>query len=102
MHGTLSQRVNLSGKGTSDIWTFGKGENAEENPGEDEDSEDPEDRPTVEVKPKKNNGTATVHSRDLRAIEHGSIVTIDITNKKKKRRLLLTKDCYKWRSRINI
>ncbi|WP_245831959.1 lamin tail domain-containing protein [Oceanobacillus senegalensis] len=81
-----------TGEATSDIWTIVKGSKDDEGSDEeDENSEEGEERPVAEIKPKKNNGTATVHSKDLRAIEHGAVVTIDITNKKKKRRLLLTK-----------
>ncbi|WP_047981509.1 5'-nucleotidase C-terminal domain-containing protein [Ornithinibacillus contaminans] len=50
-----------------------------------------EERPVVEIKPKKNNGTATVHTKDLEALEHGVQVVINIYNEKKPRQLLLNK-----------
>ncbi|MFD2044222.1 5'-nucleotidase C-terminal domain-containing protein [Ornithinibacillus salinisoli] len=50
-----------------------------------------EDRPIVEVEPKKNNGTATVHTKDLEALDHGVQVVINIFNEKKPRSLLLNK-----------
>ncbi|MFZ3579114.1 5'-nucleotidase C-terminal domain-containing protein [Virgibacillus sp. DJP39] len=45
----------------------------------------------VVVTPKKNNGTATVHTRDLEALDSGARVVINIQNDKKPRRLLLNK-----------
>ncbi|SET00211.1 2',3'-cyclic-nucleotide 2'-phosphodiesterase/5'-or 3'-nucleotidase, 5'-nucleotidase family [Oceanobacillus limi] len=50
-----------------------------------------EERPVVEIEPKKNNGTATVHTRDLEALEDGVQVVINIYNAKKPRKLLLNK-----------
>ncbi|OZU88895.1 endonuclease [Virgibacillus indicus] len=61
-------------------------ETAEE-PGDPGEGEQPE----VEVEPKKNNGTATVHTKDLQALEHGVRVVINIYNEKKPRKLLLNK-----------
>ncbi|WP_164670801.1 5'-nucleotidase C-terminal domain-containing protein [Virgibacillus doumboii] len=45
----------------------------------------------VVVTPKDNNGTATVHTKDLRALDKGVHVVIDIYNEKKPRKLLLNK-----------
>ncbi|WP_010651887.1 5'-nucleotidase C-terminal domain-containing protein [Oceanobacillus massiliensis] len=59
----------------------------EEVPGEDEE----EEPKLVEIEPKKNNGTATVYTADLEAVEAGSHVSINIYNKKKPRALLLNK-----------
>jgi 2',3'-cyclic-nucleotide 2'-phosphodiesterase / 3'-nucleotidase / 5'-nucleotidase len=53
--------------------------------------EEPEEPVTVEVPVKKNNGTATVHTEDLEALEHGVHVVINIYNQKKPRSLLLNK-----------
>ncbi|MFC4559533.1 5'-nucleotidase C-terminal domain-containing protein [Virgibacillus kekensis] len=50
--------------------------------------EEPEE---VVVSPKDNNGTATVHTEDLQALESGVQVVIDIQNDKKPRKLLLNK-----------
>ncbi|WP_404451007.1 5'-nucleotidase C-terminal domain-containing protein [Virgibacillus necropolis] len=50
-----------------------------------------EEQPEVIVTPKKNNGTATVHTKDLEALESGVRVIINIQNDKKPRRLLLNK-----------
>ncbi|WP_430788945.1 5'-nucleotidase C-terminal domain-containing protein [Virgibacillus flavescens] len=50
-----------------------------------------EEQPTVIVNPKKNNGTATVHTKDLRALASDVKVIIDIQNDKKPRKLLLNK-----------
>ncbi|MFD1040388.1 5'-nucleotidase C-terminal domain-containing protein [Virgibacillus byunsanensis] len=47
--------------------------------------------PEVVVTPKKNNGTATVHTKDLEGIEAGSWVVITIQNNKEQRSLLLNK-----------
>ncbi|MGJ9459540.1 5'-nucleotidase C-terminal domain-containing protein [Oceanobacillus sp. CF4.6] len=58
----------------------------DEKPGE------PEEEPQVlEIEPKKNNGTATVHTKDLEAVDHGSHVLINIYNERKPRNLLLNK-----------
>lgn len=58
-----------------------------------ETTEDPGngEEPVVEVTPKKNNGTATVHTKDLKKLDHGVHVLINIYNKKKPRKLLLNK-----------
>ncbi|WP_100012293.1 5'-nucleotidase C-terminal domain-containing protein [Lentibacillus sediminis] len=58
-----------------------------------ETSDEPgEEEPVMtEIEPKKNNGTATVHTRDLRAIEQGAHVLINVYNEKKPRKLLLNK-----------
>ncbi|WP_026908684.1 5'-nucleotidase C-terminal domain-containing protein [Paucisalibacillus globulus] len=53
--------------------------------------EEPEEPEYVEVHVKKNNGTATVHTEDLEALEYGSHVLIDIYNRSKPRKLLLNK-----------
>ncbi|GIO27235.1 5'-nucleotidase C-terminal domain-containing protein [Ornithinibacillus bavariensis] len=53
--------------------------------------EEPEEPVTVEVPVKKNNGTATVHTEDLEALEHGVHVVINIYNRSKPRSLLLNK-----------
>ncbi|WP_284140774.1 5'-nucleotidase C-terminal domain-containing protein [Virgibacillus sp. LDC-1] len=45
----------------------------------------------VEIQPKKNNGTATVHTKDLQQLEQGAHVLINIYNEKKPRKLLLNK-----------
>jgi len=50
--------------------------------------EDPEEAVIV---PKDNNGTATVHTEDLRELENGIRAVIDIQNDKKPRKLLLNK-----------
>ncbi|GAB3046403.1 5'-nucleotidase C-terminal domain-containing protein [Virgibacillus ainsalahensis] len=50
-----------------------------------------EEQPVKEVEPKKNNGTATVHTKDLEVLDHGVQVVIDIYNEKKQRKLLLNK-----------
>ncbi|WP_099156638.1 5'-nucleotidase C-terminal domain-containing protein [Virgibacillus ndiopensis] len=50
-----------------------------------------EEQPVVEVEPKKNNGRATVHTKDLEALEDGVRVVINIYNEKKPRSLLLNK-----------
>lgn len=55
------------------------------------DEPDEEEQPEVVVTPKKNNGTATVHTKDLEALESGVRVIINIQNNKKPRRLLLNK-----------
>ncbi|MEN2768844.1 5'-nucleotidase C-terminal domain-containing protein [Ornithinibacillus xuwenensis] len=57
----------------------------------DEEPGDGEERPVVEVEPKKNNGMATVYMQDLVALEHGVQVVINIYNEKKIRMLLLNK-----------
>ncbi|GGA77606.1 5'-nucleotidase C-terminal domain-containing protein [Ornithinibacillus halotolerans] len=53
-----------------------------------EDSDEPQ---FVEVPVKKNNGTATVHTKDLEGIEKDAHVLINIYNEKKPRKLLLNK-----------
>ncbi|MUK89431.1 endonuclease [Ornithinibacillus sp. L9] len=50
-----------------------------------------EEQPVVEVSPKQNNGTATVHTKDLEDLEQGVQVVINIYNEKKPRSLLLNK-----------
>ncbi|GAA0603691.1 endonuclease YhcR [Virgibacillus siamensis] len=45
----------------------------------------------VVIVPKDNNGTATVHTKDLRALDNGVRAIIDIYNEKKPRKLLLNK-----------
>ncbi|PAV30498.1 endonuclease [Virgibacillus profundi] len=50
-----------------------------------------DEQPEVEVEPKKNNGTATVHTKDLQALDDGVRLIINIYNEKKPRRLLLNK-----------
>ncbi|SHG57036.1 5'-nucleotidase C-terminal domain-containing protein [Ornithinibacillus halophilus] len=57
----------------------------------DDEPGDEEERPIVEVEPKKNHGTATVHTKDLKDLEHGVQVVINIYNEKKPRKLLLNK-----------
>ncbi|RKQ33240.1 5'-nucleotidase C-terminal domain-containing protein [Oceanobacillus halophilus] len=53
---------------------------------------DPDDeQPVVEIEPKKNNGTATVHTKDLKVLEDGVQAIINIYNEKKVRKLLLNK-----------
>ncbi|WP_010098294.1 5'-nucleotidase C-terminal domain-containing protein [Ornithinibacillus scapharcae] len=54
--------------------------------------EEPEPEPTfVEIPVKKNNGTATVQTIHLEALEHGAHAVINIYNAKKPRNLLLNK-----------
>lgn len=53
--------------------------------------EEPEEPEYVEVPVKKNNGTATVHTKDLEALEQGAHVIINIYNRSKPRKLLLNK-----------
>ncbi|ASK61493.1 endonuclease [Virgibacillus phasianinus] len=55
------------------------------------DESDEEEQSEVIVTPKQNNGTATVHTKDLEALESGVRVIINIQNDKKPRRLLLNK-----------
>ncbi|MEC5425420.1 5'-nucleotidase C-terminal domain-containing protein [Virgibacillus sp. C22-A2] len=50
-----------------------------------------EEEPVVEIEPKGNNGRATVHTKDLEALEQGVHVQINIYNEKKSRSLLLNK-----------
>ncbi|WP_188455980.1 5'-nucleotidase C-terminal domain-containing protein [Virgibacillus oceani] len=50
-----------------------------------------EEQPVVEIEPKKNNGRATVHTKDLKALDDGVRVVINIYNEKKPRSLLLNK-----------
>ncbi|KKB33601.1 5'-nucleotidase C-terminal domain-containing protein [Bacillus thermotolerans] len=49
------------------------------------------DTPEAVINPKQNNGTATVKMKDLQALEPNTRVTIDISNDKKSRALLLNK-----------
>ncbi|WP_047983070.1 5'-nucleotidase C-terminal domain-containing protein [Ornithinibacillus californiensis] len=53
--------------------------------------EEPEEPELVEVPVKKNNGTATVHTKDLEVLEQGAHVVMNIYNEKKPRKLLLNK-----------
>ncbi len=67
----------FTGKTTSNLWTFVKGES--------------EPQPMVEIEAKKNNGTATVRTGDLEVLEQGVHVGINIDNEEKPRSLLLNK-----------
>ncbi len=49
-------------------------------------------QPVIDITPSKNNGTATVHTKDLTTVEQGAYVSIDIYNEKKPRSLLLNKN----------
>lgn len=53
--------------------------------------EEPEEPNYVDIEPKKNNGTATIHTKDLDRVQDGDHIRINIYNKKKPRDLLLNK-----------
>ncbi|MHA6253308.1 thermonuclease family protein [Oceanobacillus sp. CAU 1775] len=56
-----------------------------------EDPEEPEEPNYVVIEPKKNNGTATIHTKQLDVVNDGDHVLINIFNEKKPRDLLLNK-----------